>query len=333
MYLEDRIENASSLLLPNWVNGNLYERATEVTGVLPIPEDVRTSAGMAPYEAALDAKRLHHHLASLQGTRKAVTPIHNDIEKTLFRDLMAAFPETFGNLSSDNQAAKAAKIWNGRAETEKDLPEHLKVYYNGPWKTNSNIIQTKAVSAAVRKPLLETIHDEERMRMAPTVPQTTLKPHSVLDGLLSFDPETQDPAAVTSESQPLPTTSSAVQPDMSSGNQSMSTGNESMSHPPASETPNPPTPIAGPSQTHDERIRGVAKRRVEDALSEREPPVKKARRGRTCCKCGISECPGKGSRGVKSCRNKCRDCGNVECAGRDTQSRAKTCSSMLSRDE
>jgi hypothetical protein len=71
---------------------------------------------------------LHHHLASLQGTRKAVLPVHNVAEKKLFRELMLG-SNSFGNFSSPLQVDQGVKIWNAHADTREDI------YYKVCWPT------------------------------------------------------------------------------------------------------------------------------------------------------------------------------------------------------
>ncbi|KAK6996160.1 hypothetical protein R3P38DRAFT_2414881, partial [Favolaschia claudopus] len=56
----------------------------------------------------------------------------------------------------------------------------------------------------------------------------------------------------------------------------------------------------------------LSARRVESSLELAKPPPKNKRQQRTCRKCYLSSCNGKGN--VKYCVNKCRDCGK---AGRD----------------
>jgi hypothetical protein len=81
---------------------------------------------MVQFEPSLDSKCLHHHLALLQGTRKAVLPVHNTAEKELFRELMSS-ENTFGNFSSSSQVEKAIKIWNAYADTRDDV--YYKVFF------------------------------------------------------------------------------------------------------------------------------------------------------------------------------------------------------------
>ena len=113
-FLEDVLINPK--FITGWVNGNLYQPTTEVAGVLPVPEDVRVKYGMARFEPSLDSMRPHHHLASLQGTRKAILPVHNQEEKDLFRTMMSG-SNSFGNFSSEAQIETSVRIWNARADT------------------------------------------------------------------------------------------------------------------------------------------------------------------------------------------------------------------------
>jgi hypothetical protein len=112
--------------LENWVNGNLYEPTNEVTGVLPVTEDVRNNAGMAVYDKLLDGKRPHHHLASLQGTRKAILPVCSEPEKDLFRQFMQHPDSSFGNFSSSISVMRGVQLWNRTADTRDNI--FYKVY-------------------------------------------------------------------------------------------------------------------------------------------------------------------------------------------------------------
>ncbi|KAJ7158821.1 hypothetical protein C8R46DRAFT_1224735 [Mycena filopes] len=186
-YVQDILINPQ--LITGWVNGNLYQQSNETTGVLPIPEDVRRKYGMAIFDASLDLKKeRHRYLASLQCTRKAVLPIHNDDEKALFRKLMGG---SFGDLGSSAGADKAVRLWNAYADMNAGisykLPEQLKAYFNGNWKTNTNIKLTKSSTFEVRAPLLQQLKQPARLAMAPKVPETSMKIHSVLSGLLPLD--------------------------------------------------------------------------------------------------------------------------------------------------
>ncbi|KIK65217.1 hypothetical protein GYMLUDRAFT_240513 [Collybiopsis luxurians FD-317 M1] len=59
-----------------WENGNLYRPTNEVLGVLTLPATIPEKSGMQPFIPSLDQKQKQGFLAQLQGTRKAVLPIH-----------------------------------------------------------------------------------------------------------------------------------------------------------------------------------------------------------------------------------------------------------------
>ena len=114
-FLQDILLNPP--LITNWVNGNLYQRSSEVSGVLPIPADIRLKLGMSEYNSAIDSKQLHHFLAAVQGTRKPVLPIHTREEKLLFTELMRTNPAFNSSTSSPNWS-EGVKIWNRYADSE-----------------------------------------------------------------------------------------------------------------------------------------------------------------------------------------------------------------------
>ncbi|KAJ3818485.1 hypothetical protein F5880DRAFT_1491296 [Lentinula raphanica] len=98
-----------------WVNGNLYKATDEVLGVLTLPAPVLENTGMQPFVSSLDRKQKQAFLAQLQGTRKAVLPIHTVQERKLFSSLMATCKEFY--LSSSELSSDAVRIWNRRVES------------------------------------------------------------------------------------------------------------------------------------------------------------------------------------------------------------------------
>ena len=106
-------------IITNWVNGNLYQRSSEVFGILPIPADIKLRSGMAAYNPTTDAKQLHHFLASVQGTRKAVLPVHTQNEKKLFSQLMRSNP-AFNSKTPPNWK-EAVKVWNRHADGDEQI--------------------------------------------------------------------------------------------------------------------------------------------------------------------------------------------------------------------
>ena len=104
--------------ISGWVNGNLYQQTSEVFGILPIPDDIRSNSGMQPFVPATDFSQQHSWIAKKHGTRKPVLPLHSSVEYRCFSALMqesAAF-----NPRSDCEPnwKEAVKIWNRIAETD-----------------------------------------------------------------------------------------------------------------------------------------------------------------------------------------------------------------------
>lgn len=107
--------------ITGWVNGSLYLPTTEQLGILPIPSDVRHSSGMAEFNiSTIDKKQPHLYLARMQGTRKAILPVHTPAEHSLFRDLMRSNP-VFNTQSSGPIWKLAVKVWNEFADKESGI--------------------------------------------------------------------------------------------------------------------------------------------------------------------------------------------------------------------
>ena len=96
--------------LAGWVNGNLYKPTSEVFGILPVPDDVRQESGMQAFDSDFDYKQRHGFLASKQGTRKPVLPIHTNTEHKLFKMLMANDPSF--NCDNGPSWKLAVRTWN-----------------------------------------------------------------------------------------------------------------------------------------------------------------------------------------------------------------------------
>ncbi|KAJ7834646.1 hypothetical protein B0H14DRAFT_3461947 [Mycena olivaceomarginata] len=134
VFLEDVLMDAQ--FIAGWVNGNLYQPTDEVAGVLRIPEDVRIKYGMAQFEPSIDSARPHHHFAGLQGTRKAILPVHNHDEKDLFLQLRAtangrgktsAHVVTWSDFKNFSIKAIAERYW-----VKLSLPMFLSKYMSAP---------------------------------------------------------------------------------------------------------------------------------------------------------------------------------------------------------
>ena len=102
------------------------------------------------------------------------------------------------------------------------------------------------------------------------------------------------------------------------------------SHGPTTVTPIPPPQaaqqsinVASSSLSQQVHMDLVARQHVA-SKSKQVSPQKKARKTRTCRKCGIHGCPGR--RMVSLCRNTCQDCGKLDCQGRNPSRAEKPCS-------
>ncbi|KAF8240317.1 hypothetical protein L208DRAFT_1234018 [Tricholoma matsutake] len=169
-----------------WVNGNLYQPTTEIAGVLPIPSKVRSTLGMGSYESSFHSKQHHHFLASMQRTHKPVLPVHNSQECNLFCDFMMGNSRFNDPILGPNWE-QAVRLWNNTADITDGisykLTEQLKVYYNGDWKRNTNIKQTKSMTADVCIPLKQSLCDPRWSSAAPKAPERAQTLHSMSKGL------------------------------------------------------------------------------------------------------------------------------------------------------
>ncbi|KAF8237934.1 hypothetical protein L208DRAFT_1244798 [Tricholoma matsutake] len=183
-----------------WVNSNLYQPTTEIASVLPIPSKVRSTLGMGSYESSLHSKQHHHFLASMQKTRKPVLPVHNSQERNLFRDFMTGNSRFNDPISGPNWE-QAIRLWNNTADITDGilykLTEQLKVYYDGDWKRNTNIKQTKSMTADVHIPLKQSL----RPTLLPAPPISRSPPITTLPSLSPAPPA------------PMPSSSSAPHPE------------------------------------------------------------------------------------------------------------------------
>ncbi|KAF8075928.1 hypothetical protein FPV67DRAFT_1469766 [Lyophyllum atratum] len=309
---------ANPYMMAGWVNGNLYQPTTEVAGVLPIPDHLRSRSGMAQYIHTLHSKQALSFLAASQGTRKPVLPIHNAEERNLFREFMTG-DSGFNNPASGPNWDSAVQLWNNEADVREKisykLAEQLKVYYNGDWKTNANIKQTKAMTAEARLLLKHSLRDPRRSINAPPALESARVLHSAAKGLLNTSPLDASPPRRTYSSRPflsLPATTSPLSIDTT--------------------TPFPSLPVATSSSfintssttrngTMEPAAVVLARKRAFESLPEK--PEKK-RKKRTCRKCAQPKCPG--SRSVTLCTSGCQDCGERNCRGRNPKDPLKICS-------
>jgi len=123
--LQERLAFLQSVLvdplqLKGWVNGDLYLPTSERLGILPVPKDVQISSGMAefnPNSTTDKKKQCYDYLAQMQGTRKAILPVHTPAELHLFHKLMETNP-AFNSQSTGPVWKLALKVWNECADTQ-----------------------------------------------------------------------------------------------------------------------------------------------------------------------------------------------------------------------
>lgn len=338
--------------ITGWVNGNLYTSTNETIGIIPVPPDIRESSGMAEFNPNLDHNRKHHYLASKQGTRKAILPVHTPAEHALFKHFMKT-DDAFGTRSKGPIWPQCVQVWNTYADTHEDvyykvslggtfvlestlliflivliiqLVEQLKTYH-AHWMVTLNVKQSKSLSSTARRPINEAARDPSRSVKAPPVPQKSLQQHPVTTGFNPI-PITAPPSANTApaslraslDAYPLGSTGPAVLSTAS--NQSSNSANaESSAHSPI--PPSRHNSILPQCPAPREVAEEIARQRVAHQLQTSRVP-NKIRKSRTCRKCAQPGCPG--SQRVSNCKNRCRDCGKGDCKGRNTKRPDKSCS-------
>ncbi|KAJ3840970.1 hypothetical protein F5878DRAFT_672230, partial [Lentinula raphanica] len=225
--------------------------------------------------------------------------------------------------SSEPRWDNIVLAWNTVANNEKEVSykiiEHLRLYYNGEWKSLANIKQTLAQTADDRKRAKKHIHDPLRTKPLPVAPEAPLSLHHVPAGLRSL------------ESTPLPHPNPLTPPTITQ------TDAEDLHRQPLQPEPNS-NPIAASASSSSSSsqdpppcsvstvIEQLAGNRVH-ANATLPAPRPKQRQVRRCKKCTRGElCNGRSN--VKLCMNPCRDCGKVECEGRDSKRLNSPCKNV-----
>ncbi|KIK55784.1 hypothetical protein GYMLUDRAFT_1017370 [Collybiopsis luxurians FD-317 M1] len=154
-----------------WVNGNLYQPTNEVLGVLPLPSSVLEMAGIQPFVPGLDNKKKQGFLAQLQGTRKAVLPVHTVQDWT-------------------ELSPGAVKIWNRHVETMPDayykLTEQLLQYAHGDWERNGNLRQSLSLAFDVTDSIKKKTRDAKCSDFVTHPVEAPLHPHQVTQGFIEL---------------------------------------------------------------------------------------------------------------------------------------------------
>ena len=110
-----------SQMIDGWQNGDMYEPTTEVFGILPIPEVIRTKSAMLPYIQDIEVDIKHIYLASKQETKFAVLNVHTAVERNLFHTLMKENTTIFNRDQQDPDWKEAVKLWNSKYANGKTI--------------------------------------------------------------------------------------------------------------------------------------------------------------------------------------------------------------------
>lgn len=111
----------------NWLNTDFYEPTREVIGVHPIPTEIKNACSILSYFPTIagarpdPVKKRYLFLARLQGTRKAVLPIHTKREYQLFDQLLKQDPAFSTIQGAHPNWDEAVKVYNSYAEREEDV--------------------------------------------------------------------------------------------------------------------------------------------------------------------------------------------------------------------
>ncbi|KAF9000804.1 hypothetical protein BDZ89DRAFT_1170255 [Hymenopellis radicata] len=314
-----------------WVNGDLYEPTTEVFGILPIPSGVQTASDILPYDPS-DPPKKYAYLARRQGTRFAVLNVTTEDEKRAFSSKMRsneAFSGEAGPLW-----ARAVKHWNHDADGKTvfyKLEEHLKTQYSN-WKRLTNVKHTKLATYDSRKAIDALVRNTtRRLEQAPSVvPSTT--PSVSIPPTQGLRDEATRPKVVA----PAPILSLRTSRQMSvsqKAGSSLSAAGDARNTPRSHPSETSSSRDAASTDSHDPGTVDVEEVQSPEIAAKAAESSNHARasgsqRIRTCIKCGKLATQCKGNSGVGSCRNACKDCGTLDCPGRDSRNRKKLCPTM-----
>ncbi|KAF7762010.1 hypothetical protein Agabi119p4_10002 [Agaricus bisporus var. burnettii] len=217
-----------------------------------VNEDIRGQSAMALYVHSANSQQKHSFIASMQGTRKPVLPVHTHAEEQYFRSLMNSDP-SFSPQSGEPKWNEAIQVWNANAESRDGvyykLVEQLKTYYSR-WKAHLNVKEALSLTSEQRRPVTQMVHDPNRSRVVPPVSPRPLQPHHALTGFSEHEP--------------------------------------SELHPPSFNTiPVSTDSMANYTQQIETRIQQWVATRLQ-----KKTPIDKPRRPRTCKKCANPNCPG-----------------------------------------
>ncbi|KAJ3547523.1 hypothetical protein NMY22_g1613 [Coprinellus aureogranulatus] len=182
----------------NWLNTDFYEPAHEVIGVHPIPTDIKNACGILSYfptipgtPAIRSPNKQYAFLAKLQGTRKAVLPVHTKREYQLFDQLLKHDPAFSTIQGAHPNWDEAVKVYNGYAEREEDVFYKLTDQLQSHWteyKATVNRKETASITYDDRQGLQTALRSNERAIGAPSIEAEPMHPHFVHQGFLTPHP-------------------------------------------------------------------------------------------------------------------------------------------------
>jgi len=136
------------------VNSNYYVPTTETLGILPIPQEIQESSGMAAYISGPivnlktgEKKKVQRHnfLARMQNTRKPVLPVHTMAERLMFRTLISQNREFNPPNVSEPPWNQAAKVWNASVD---ESDETSGLYYKVISLSKNSHMVVKLIASA-----------------------------------------------------------------------------------------------------------------------------------------------------------------------------------------
>ncbi|KAH6868949.1 hypothetical protein BKA70DRAFT_1242692 [Coprinopsis sp. MPI-PUGE-AT-0042] len=204
---------------------------------------------------------------------------------------------------------KAVKVWNQLADTSDGiyykLVEQLKSHFT-TWKANLNVKTTLSLTQEERGPGFVSALDASSRHLPSTANAQVSDSHAGS----TFDPRVASPAPNNSHTS-----------DIADGLRTMAL------EPPSNASTSAPAPPSGPNLLviNQPAVTSLSTNYVEQVQAAREVE-KSERRPRTCQKCGNQGGQGcSGRKGANFCELPCRDCGAVNCLGRNSAMRDKPC--------
>jgi hypothetical protein len=207
----------------------------------------------------------------------------------------------------------------------KQVHEQLKTYLT-EWRVLLHLKEAVTISSNVSKLLSKALHDPRHIANAPTVPDHHLKPQELpRRGLLPVTPLLGNPTSTTpslQDSRDSPPAHAEVGTPINPALIASVTGLGPVIQHVLTPLSSQMTSSTAVTPTDRTTLDFLARQRVVTHI-QKSKPAKKDRKRRTCPKCALIACPG--SQKASNCQNKCRDCGESSCRGRNSKRLHKTC--------